>query len=227
VDALVEPHFDSAALITIDTQVDTLDGQPLEIPGTSSILPNLHRLCEEFRQAERFIVHMIRLYRADGSNSEPVRRDLIRRSARPVLRPGAPGRLLAPGLGPTPPVDLNDDLLLAGGVQPVGPFEVVIYKPRWGAFYQTPLQEHLNRHQVQTIVFGGCNFPNCPRTSIYEASERDYRIVVADDAVSGLYDQGRAELTNIGVSLMLTRQVVEAMRAVGPSTFPSAARPVT
>jgi hypothetical protein len=35
------PHFASAALITIDTQVDTLDSQPLEIPGTSLMLPHL------------------------------------------------------------------------------------------------------------------------------------------------------------------------------------------
>jgi hypothetical protein len=51
-------------------------------------------------------------------------------------------------------------------------------------------------------AFAGCNFPNCPRTSIYEASERDFRIVVIDDAVSGLYDRGRAELEGIGVRVM-------------------------
>ena len=45
----------------------------------------------------------------------------------------------------------------------------------------------------------GCNFPNCPRTSIYEASERDLRIMLVSDAISGLYDQGRSELENIGV----------------------------
>jgi nicotinamidase-related amidase len=48
-------------------------------------------------------------------------------------------------------------------------------------------------------VFTGCNFPNCPRTSVYEASERDFRIVVLEDALSGLYPQGRKELENIGV----------------------------
>lgn len=34
-----EPDLKAAALITIDTQRDTLDGQLLEIPGTSAILP--------------------------------------------------------------------------------------------------------------------------------------------------------------------------------------------
>jgi hypothetical protein len=30
--------------VTIDTQRDTLDGQPLEIPGTSAALPNMRRV---------------------------------------------------------------------------------------------------------------------------------------------------------------------------------------
>ena len=38
-DIYTSPDFTSAALITIDTQCDTLDGQPLEIPGTSAALP--------------------------------------------------------------------------------------------------------------------------------------------------------------------------------------------
>ena len=37
-------------------------------------------------------------------------------------------------------------------------------------------------------MFCGCNFPNCPRTSIYEASERDFRVVLARDAISGFPD---------------------------------------
>jgi nicotinamidase-related amidase len=55
---------------------------------------------------------------------------------------------------------------------------------------------------VTSLAFTGCNFPNCPRTSIYEASERDFRIVLVEDAVSGLYDRGRKEMTDIGVVLM-------------------------
>ena len=83
-----------------------------------------------------------------------------------------------------------------------------MYKPRWGAFFQTPLQAHLEGLGVSTLVFCGANFPNCPRTSIYEASERDFRIVVATDAISGLYERGRAELANIGVSLMSAAELV-------------------
>ena len=201
-----EPQFNAAALVTIDVQRDTLDGGPLEIPGTSAALANIGALCRAFRAAGRPIVHVIRLYAADGSNAEPSRRALVS-SDIPVLRPGTPGRLPASELTPEPLADLDDDLLLKGGMQLIGPSEAVMYKPRWGAFYATPLDDHLRHLAIDTIVFAGCNFPNWPRTSIYEASERDYRIVLVTDATSGVYDRGCDELRGIGVWIMTTEEV--------------------
>ncbi len=61
--------------------------------------------------------------------------------------------------------------------------------------------QHLRNIASDTIVFIGCNFPNCPRTSIYEASERDFRIMLVSDAVSGLDDQGIKECRAIGVDV--------------------------
>ena len=84
----------------------------------------------------------------------------------------------------------------------------MIYKPRWGAFFQTPLEKHLKRVGVDTLVFCGCNFPNCPRTSIYEASERDFRLILIEDAVSGLYDKGAEEMRKIGVVVMTTETLL-------------------
>lgn len=101
--------------------------------------------------------------------------------------------------------------LLAGKVQTLSANEVVIYKPRWGAFYKTPLNTHLQACGVNTLVFAGCNFPNCPRTSIYEASERDYRIVVARDALSGLYEHGISELQNIGVRFLTVADLIDQL----------------
>lgn len=208
-DDVTAPHWDRAALVTVDTQADTLDGRPLEIPGTSAAVPAIARLCEAFRAARRPVVHVVRLYRSDGANAEPLRRALVS-GPTPVLRPGTPGRLLAPGLLPGA-VDLDDELLLSGGRQSVGPGEVVLYKPRWGAFYGTDLEEHLRAAGVDTLVFSGCNYPNCPRTSIYEASERDFRVVLVEDAVSGLYDRGRLEMANIGVVLLHSDDVVASL----------------
>jgi nicotinamidase-related amidase len=84
-----------------------------------------------------------------------------------------------------------------------------MYKPRRGAFYGTRLQAHLRDTGVDTLVFAGCNFPNCPRTSVYEASERDFRVVLAADAMSGVYDQGATECRRIGVSVWNVAETVK------------------
>ena len=152
----------------------------------------------------------MRLYREDASNVDLCRRGLVEGGAR-ILAPGDEGAELAPGLAPDGAPGLDGDALLAGELQPLGPAEWAMYKPRWGAFYDTGLEDHLRGLGVDTLAFCGANFPNCPRTSIYEASERDFRIVVAPDAVSGVYDRGRAELEGIGVVLMDAAALAEAM----------------
>ena len=206
-----EPEWSKSALITIDTQCDTLDGQPFEIPGTSAILPRMKALLQTYREAEKPIIHIVRIYKADGSNVDLCRRQLIERGAALVLA-GSPGCQLAPELLPHAGIELDADLLLPGGIQKLNSIEVAIYKPRWGAFYNTPLEHYLLELGVSTLVFSGCNFPNCPRTSIYEASERDFRVVLVDDAISGLYEQGRQEMHNIGVELISADQVIDAIR---------------
>ena len=209
----VRPHFDKAALVTIDVQCDVLDGGPMEIAGTTDALGRMAELARAFRAARRPIVHVVRLYRADGSNADLVRRSRIAGSG-PLLRPGTRGSQIAPGLLPEGAPDLDAELLLGGDLQVIADDEVVVYKARWGAFYGTALEAHLRAAGVDTVVVCGANFPNCPRTTVYEASERDLRVVLVDDAVSGLYDQGIAELRGIGVVVAPTAAVLEPL---GPS----------
>ena len=196
------PRYAESALITIDMQRDFLDGRPFEIVGTSAVVPTISRLVQFFRTKTRPIIHVVRLYRADGSNADISRRHLIEQGA-DLVRPGSVGAELAETLLPDGDIRLESEVLLAGNPQPVGPSEWIMYKPRWGAFFATRLEEHLRSLGISTVVFAGCNFPNCPRTSIYEASERDFRVVAIEDAISGLYEKGRSELEGIGVSVLL------------------------
>ncbi|GAA2531007.1 cysteine hydrolase family protein [Winogradskya humida] len=206
------PHLDTAALVLIDVQHDFLSDSPYGIPGTTEVLPRLAQLSAAFRAAGKPIVHVIRLYEPDGSNADRVRRTLIAGGAH-VVAPGTPGRDIPPELLPDTAPGLDDDALLRGDPQQLGPDEFVIYKPRWGAFYRTPLHELLTSHGIDTIVFAGCNLPNCPRASLIEASERDYRLVLATDATSRTSEQGLAEVTGIGTILMTTDAIKEGLRA--------------
>ncbi|UZJ37437.1 MULTISPECIES: cysteine hydrolase family protein [unclassified Prosthecochloris] len=206
-----EPDFSRAALLTIDVQRDfVLPGAQAEIVGSEDVVPGIMKLLGAFREAGKPVIHIVRLYQPDGSNVDLCRRELVR-SGKSIVLPGSEGAELLTELLPEPDVKLDCSLLLAGGIQEIGSDEVVIYKPRWGAFFQTSLEQHLAGLEVNTVVISGCNFPNCPRTTIYEASERDFKVVLADDAVSGFYRQAGQELLDIGVQLYSTRTLVRML----------------
>lgn len=209
-DLYTQLELKHAALIIIDTQCDTLDGQPFEIAGTSAVLPNMVELLNTFRIKRLPIVHIVRIYKADGSNADLCRRSALENGAK-LLVEGTPGCEPAPALLPGSSITLDHERLLSGRFQEIGPTEWIIYKPRWGAFYHTPLEDHLRSLGVNSLVFSGCNFPNCPRTSIYEASERDFKIALAADAVSGLYDQGKIELEKIGVHVLTSKALLKEL----------------
>src|SRR6266851_10123207 len=75
-----------------------------------------------------------------------------------MLLVGSPGSELAQSLLPAPDVKVQAGLLLSGRLQSVGRHEWILYKPRWGAFFKTCLEEHLRGLDVTTLVFAGCNF---------------------------------------------------------------------
>jgi nicotinamidase-related amidase len=113
---------------------------------------------------------VIRLYHQDGSNVDLCRKDLVR-GGKQIVITGSAGAEIVDELKPSIDTALDSNLLLSGRLQQVGSSEWIMYKPRWGAFYGTPLEEYLRSLDISTVVITGCNFPNCPRTTIYEASE--------------------------------------------------------
>lgn len=205
-----QPNYKTSAVITIDTQCCTLDGQAMEIAGTSAAIANIRQILDVYRQHKMPVVHIVRIYKADGSNVDLCRKEAIE-NGKKIFLEGSAGCELAPGLFEPNSVKLDTKLLLSGKVQEIRHHEVIIYKPRWGAFFNTPLESHLKKLGVDTLVFVGCNFPNCPRASIIEASERDFKIVLVDDAMSGVYPKGIAEMRDIGVVVESTLELIAAV----------------
>lgn len=207
-----KPDWNRSAFIAIDLQNDnSLPGSIAEIHGTADILPTIESIAEAFRLAKRPIVHVVRLYKADGSNVDLCRREAVENGFHFVV-PDTEGAEIVSGMKPMHSPNLDGDQLLNGNVQKLGEYDWAMYKPRWGAFYQTPLEEFLAERGIDTLIFAGCNFPNCPRTSIYEASERDYKVVMAADAISGVYEKGLAEMSNIGVSVLKSTDIIRNLK---------------
>lgn len=212
-DSHLVPHWDRAALLTIDTQLDFLSEAPYGIPGTTEIVPRAAQVAAAFRAAGLLIIHIVRLYERGGGNADRARRAMLE-SGVELVAPGSPGSQLADGLAATSAPQLDPTLLLSGKPQQLDDREYAIFKPRWGAFYQTPLDDVLAEHEIDTLVVVGCNFPNCPRATLVEASERDYRLVAVSDAISRVDERALAEVAGIGVQLLTADEVIAAARGM-------------
>ncbi len=211
-DKYTAPDISRAALITIDTQNDfVLPGACAEIAGSACVIPNMAKLLKHCRKLGLPVIHVVRLYLTDGSNVDLCRREVIETGKR-IVAPGSTGAELVDELKPYP-FKLNPAILLDGKIQQIGDSEFVIYKPRWGAFFKTGLEDLLRTLDINTLIFTGCNFPNCPRATIYQASERDFRIILVKDALSGVYQRGIKEMEAIGVRVMTTSQLLEFLKA--------------
>lgn len=202
------PDLARSALVLIDVQNDFVSG-PSQVDGTAELVPAMARLLAAFRAAHRPIVHIVRLYVPGGSDADPPRRAAIE-SGKQIAAPHTDGAAVPAELLAHP---LDYDSLLAGGVQHVAAGEVVMFKPRWSAFYRTALEEHLRDLAVNTVVVAGCNLPNCPRATLFDASERDFRAALVTDATSQVTPERLADLALIGVETLTTADVEQFFRA--------------
>ncbi len=64
---------------------------------------------------------------------------------------------------------------------------------------------------ADTVLVVGCNVPNCPRATLFDASERDFRTVLAHDAVSQGTSERLADLVSIGVQITDVAGVLSAL----------------
>jgi nicotinamidase-related amidase len=196
------PERGRVALLTVNAQRDFADrGSPLNVCGANRALPAMTRLVRGFRSAGVPLFHAVRLYRPDGSNVDNFRRKAVEEGMR-VLMPGTFGAELIDDLKPGSEVRLDPEALLTGKFQQIGGKEWVHYKPRWGAFHGTGLADRLRELDISTVVLCGCNFSTSGRATIYEAGARDFRVILATDALSGADQESLCELGRIGVYLM-------------------------
>jgi nicotinamidase-related amidase len=176
--------------------------EPFRSPVRRASCRTSARLAVAYRAAGLPIAHIVRLYPPGGSDVDLPRREFVEAGGE-MAAPGSAGSAIITGIAAEnsdepAPVPVDAELLLSGRPQPLGPAEVVYYKPRWGAFYRTGLESWLHGWAVDTVVVAGCNLPNCPRATLFEASERDFRTVLVDDAVFQVSAERLADLEGRG-----------------------------
>jgi len=70
----------------------------------------------------------------------------------------------------------------------------VLIKKRYSAFYQTELDQMLNRLRPDVLILAGVNTHACVRVTAIDAYQRDWRIIVAGDCVDS-YDREHHDIS--------------------------------
>jgi nicotinamidase-related amidase len=159
---------ETTALVVIDLQRGIVARQAAP-HSAAEVVERSARLADAFRAAGAFVVLVHVAFAAD-------KRDML---SPPVDSPNPPAQLppewsqIVPELGPR-----DGDL--------------VVTKHQWGAFYGTELDLQLRRRGIRTIVLCGIATNFGVESTARDAWERNYALVFAEDAMSGLAEGAHA-----------------------------------
>jgi nicotinamidase-related amidase len=175
------------ALLIIDMQNDfVLPGATACVAGAWITVPRVAETLARFRARSRPVFHVVREYRADGSDIEITRLDGFRAGAR-IAVPGTPGCAIVEALRPQD-----------------GEYRLV--KNRFSAFMATELDFMLRRLGIDQLAVCGTQWPNCIRATVFDAVSLGYAVTVIDDATSAqtpaIADANRLDVRNIGVEVV-------------------------
>lgn len=140
-DEYTRPDRDRAVLLTIDVQNDfVVSDAPAKIEGTQEVIPKIQKLLKISREENIPIIHVVRLYREDGSNVDISRKQTIE-NGKQIVSPKTNGSELVRELKPKKNIKLKPTQLLDGKFQKIEDKEWIMYKPRWSAFHSTSLDK--------------------------------------------------------------------------------------
>lgn len=209
---MIEPS--KAAILLIDMQNGFIDPtSALCVAGAAATVPACAHALDHARRLGMAVFHVRRSYRADGADVEPCRYAAWKRGGRP----------LSPASADAGSMNWPDLLTPADG-------DRVLVKPRFSAFFGTPLHDVLSREGVKTVVLAGTTTPNCIRSTCYDALSLNYNVVVLEDATSSRTPEvQRANIEDmafIGAHVMSVAEFCERGLEEVPDTAGDAARDI-
>jgi len=149
------------ALINVDMQVAFLGGGPYSVSNAKELIPAVNNLSRACREAGVLVVHTRHVTRPDGSNIGTLGK-LIGAVQEGILMKGSAT------------AELHRDL-------EVHKQDIVIEKPRSGAFSSTDLDDVLLSHGVDTIIISGTCTNLCCETTAREGATKDYYVFFLED----------------------------------------------
>jgi nicotinamidase-related amidase len=137
-------------------------------------LQRINRLADLCRAAGILVIHTRAVLRPDGSNMG------VMGEMTPVVREG----VINEG---TETAALHRDLVVAAS-------DVLVEKPRFGAFHGSDLEVVLRSRGIDSIIISGISTEACCDTTAREAHARDFRVLfLSDGTASAWHDREKAE----------------------------------
>jgi nicotinamidase-related amidase len=162
VDFLVDPR--KLALVNVDLQNVFVEGTPVSPADGLEVVARVNKLAAACREAGVLVIHTAHVTRPDGSNVG-VMGELI-----PPTREG----MIAKG---SFPAAFHKDLK-------IDPTDIVLEKPRYGAFHGTDLELILRSRGIDSVIITGIHTNVCAETTAREAAVRDFRVFFLSDGTS-------------------------------------------
>lgn len=152
------------ALLNVDLQNCFVEGSPIAAPDGRLVLERVNRLAAVCRAVGILVIHASIVLRPDHSNLGTLA------EFSPFVKDG----ILDKG---SQSAALHKDLV-------VDPRDILLDKPRFGAFHGTDLELILRKRGIDTIIISGVATNVCCETSAREAAVRDFRVIFLSDGTA-------------------------------------------
>lgn len=155
---------DKIALLNVDMQNCFVHGHPTSAPDGLQLVERINQLAATCRQAGIVVIHTSHVIRPDHSNM------------------GILGEILPPVAAGMIDKGSESAALFAGLV--IEPEDILLDKPRFGAFHGTDLELLLRARGIDTVIISGIATNICCETTAREANVRDFKVFFLSDGTS-------------------------------------------
>lgn len=207
------------ALINVDLQNVFVEGFEFSATDGPDVIQRLNNLSAVCRAHGMKVIHTINELRADGSN-----RGVAAEVVTAYLQSTGANRKGGITEG-TDPAKLHKSL-------DVQESDILLTKPRYGAFTGTDLDLILRSNGIEAVIIGGIATNVCCDTTAREANQRDYRVFFLSDGTGNHGMQGlsaddikQATLASIRLAFGQVLTVAETIAKIEQATPNSASLP--
>lgn len=200
----------STAVVAVDMHRGHLDPAvatlPLARERCGLVIAQAAELFHELRAIGVPVIHVVTEYRESGEiASNPFWKaihDDPTKARKGILSHNLAG---SPGTEIIPKLQVDEDFVVRG-------------KKRYSGFYATDLEFLLRRLGADTLILAGINTTTCVLCTAFEATNRDFRVVIASDAVDSMdgEEMHRFALRLMGAAVgwpLTNQEILKALRS--------------